>query len=91
MDALAAMATPPTDEEFRTFLQSIKDDVGIEDFVQVVGTDLLGAKIISAADFGAPPNPLQLAKLTRRIRGSGVRIADIEVGEEWEDKQDEWF
>jgi hypothetical protein len=63
MEALVAMATPPTDEEFRTFLQSVKDDVGVADFVQVVGTDLLGAKII--ADFGTPPNPLQLAKLTR--------------------------
>ena len=74
-----------------TNFQKIKEDVQVTDFIQVVGTDLLGAKVISAADFSTPPNPLQLAKLTRRIRESGIHITDIEVGQEWKDKQDEWW
>ena len=97
MDAAAAgMAelggvAPPTADEFREFLQKIKEDVQVTDFIQVVGTDLLGAKVISAADFSTPPNSLQLAKLTRRISESGIHIADIEVGQEWNAKQDEWW
>ena len=70
---------PPAVDEFRDFLQKIKEQVQVTDFIQVVGTDLLGAKVISAADFSTPPNSLQLAKLTRRIRESGIHIADIEV------------
>ena len=97
LDAAAAVmaglggVAPPAADEFRDFLQKIKEQVQVTDFIQVVGTDLLGAKVISAADFSTPPNSLQLAKLTRRIRESGIHIADIEVGEEWSAKQDEWW
>ena len=87
MDAMMAAVVPPTDDEFRAFLTQVHDDVEIEDFVQIVGNDLLGAKVLSPADFGTPPNPLQVAKLTRRMRGSGIVIADIETGAEWKDKQ----
>lgn len=50
-----------TRDEFRDFLQKIKDDVQIADFIQVVGADLLGAKVTSAAGSSTPPNSLQLA------------------------------
>ena len=84
LDAAAAVmaglggVAPPAVDEFRDFLQKIKEQVQVTDFIQVVGTDLLGAKVISAADFSTPPNSLQLAKLTRRIRESGIHIADID-------------
>ena len=57
LDAAAAVmaglggVAPPAVDEFRDFLQRIKEDVQVTDFIQVVGTDLLGAKVISAADF----------------------------------------
>ena len=35
---------PPTADEFREFLQKIKEDVQVTDFIQVVGTDLLEAR-----------------------------------------------
>ena len=82
LDAAAAVmaglggVAPHAVDEFRDFLQKIKEQVQVTDFIQVVGTDLLGAKV---------------AKLTRRIRESGVHIADIEVGAEWSGKQDEWW
>ena len=81
MDVLMAAAVPPTDEDFRDWLAAVKNDVGIDDFVEVVGTDLLASKVLSAADFGTPPNSLQLAKLTRRMRSSGILIADIDNDE----------
>ena len=57
LDAAAAVmaglggVAPPAVDEFRDFLQKIKAQVQVTDFIQVVGTDLLGAKVISAADF----------------------------------------
>ncbi len=86
-----AAAVPPTDEEFRDWLGAVKRDVGVDDFVEVVGTDLLASKVLSAADFGTPPNSLQLAKLTRRMRSSGIRIADIETDETWQDDHLGWW
>ena len=75
MDALAAQAA---EQAIRDFLIGIKSDVGIADFVEVVGADLLASRVLNAAEFGSPPNSLQVAKLTRRMRGSGVQGSDLE-------------
>ena len=66
LDALAAQAA---EQAIRDFLIGIKSDVGIADFVEVVGADLLASRVLNAAEFGSPPNSLQVAKLTRRKFG----------------------
>ena len=38
---------------FLDWLIAVKDDVGIDDLVAVVGADLLASKVLSAAEFGA--------------------------------------
>ena len=78
LDALAALAA---ETEFRDWLAGIKNDVGIDEIVAVVGSDLLSSRVLNAAEFGSPPNSLQVAKLTRRMRASGVHGCG--VGPDW--------
>ena len=47
--------------------------------------------MLNAAEFGSPPNALQVAKLTRRMRGSGIQVGDLENSDDWKDKHPEWW
>ena len=49
------------------------------------------SRVLNAAEFGSPPNSLQVAKLTRRMRGSGVQVSDLENSDGWKDKHLEWW
>ena len=55
LDALAAQAE---EQKIRDFLTGIKSVVGIDNFVEVVGADLLASRVLNAAEFGSPPNAL---------------------------------
>ena len=46
LDALAAQAA---EQKIRDFLTGIKSDVGIDNFVEVVGADLLASRVLNAA------------------------------------------
>ena len=45
VDALAAQAA---EQRIRDFLTGIKSDVGIDNFVEVVGADLLASRVLNA-------------------------------------------
>jgi hypothetical protein len=74
MDVMMAAVVPPTDDEFRAFLTQVHDDVEIEDFVQIVGNDLLGAKVLSPADFGMAQDA-NVCKTQRRLFAKSPRHA----------------
>eukprot|EP01048_Picozoa_sp_COSAG05_P019553 COSAG05_NODE_3092_length_2329_cov_8.650329_2_plen_195_part_00 len=57
----------------------------------VVGADLLASRVLNAAEFGSPPNSLQVAKLTRKMRGSGVQVGDLENSADWQERHLEWW
>ena len=62
----AAAAAQSTETEWTTFLDQLRDQAEIDDFIENLGQDLVGSEILREAEFGKKPSMLQKSKLKAR-------------------------
>jgi hypothetical protein len=87
----AAAAAQSTETEWTAFLDQLRDEAEIGDFIENLGQDLVGSEILREAEFGKKPSMLQKSKLKAKLRGSKIFVGDIEADASWKNKQEQWW
>ena len=86
-----AGAQQSTEAEWSAFLDQLRDQAEIDDFIENLGQDLVGSEILREADFGKKPSMLQKSKLKTKLRGSKIYVGDIEADASWKTKKEQWW
>ena len=80
-----------TEAEIELFLETLRLDAGISDFIANLGQDLVASGVLREAEFGKQPSRLQRSKLKSKFKESKIYVGDIDTGEEWQTKPDDWW
>jgi hypothetical protein len=83
----AAAVAQSTETEWTAFLDQLRDEAEIDDFIENLGQDLVGSEILREAEFGKKPSMLQKSKLKTKLRGSKIFVGDIEADASWKNKK----
>ena len=84
-------AVQSTEAEIAQFLDCLRDDAGIRDFIPNLGQDLVASGVLREAEFGKQPSRLQLSKLKTKLKESKIYVGDIDTDAAWQAKPDDWW